>query len=140
MKCLQISNLKMNSTPSFGANLVVDRSVKKVIDMNKSAFLHAAERCDEWLRSDMGHIDATMIIRKNPAKYPKVAIEHRVTVTDYVYPFEETGYTHSELRKEYENLEFELNGKKCGFWFDKESKEDELLAYFKNMFHHLLNC
>ncbi len=138
MKCLPISNLKMNSTPSFGANLVVDKSVKSVIGMNKSTFLHAAEKCDEWLRNDMGHIDGTMIIRKNPARYPSVALEHTVRVTDYVYPFEETGYTHDVLRKEYEDLEFELNGKKCGFWLNKESKEDELLTYFKNMFNHLM--
>ena len=66
MKCLPINvNAGVNSTPNFGSRLVVDKSVKNVIALNKTAFVRAAEKYDEWLKNEKWYVDAPMIIRKS---------------------------------------------------------------------------
>ena len=125
-----------NVSQNFTANLWVDKSVEKIIEPNKKAFLNAAKKCDEWLRHEQGQINSTMIIRKNTALKPQVAFEHPVTKVSYAYPHEDSGHEITEMVKEYEDLEFEMNGRKFGFWFNKNSNEENLFNYFKNMFYN----
>lgn len=138
MKILSINNQnKINSCPNFKANLWVDQSVKEVIKGNEKAFLAAAEKCDEWLQTERSHIPLTLTIRKNTNIIPKVAFEHQIRKISYAYPYEIAGCAYYEKVKEYENLEFELNNRKCGFWFNKLSNADKLFSDFQNVFNSL---
>ena len=124
-------------SPLFKANLHVEKSVAPIIESNKQTFVKAAERFDEWLRTEKGHIAATMTIRANTALNPKVAFEHIINEISHAYPHEETGHEITRLQKEYENLEFEMGNLKYGFWLDKSKNENDLLGYFKNMFNNM---
>ena len=139
MKIQPINNNLRNTTvsPSHKANLWVCKSVKEVIEPNKNAFIKAAEMYDGWLNNEKGHIQATMQIRKNTSFLPKVVIERYEPKVTYAYPHEESGYTYNEMKQYYEDLEFEMNGRKCGFWFDPSSSAEKLLSDFKNMFNFL---
>ena len=138
MKISAINNCsQMKNSQSFGSNLWVDKSVEKVIQPNKKAFSEAAKKFDKWLKEEQKAVLATLTIRKNTALEPKVALEHPVVRISYAYPHEDSGYVYTERVKEFEDLEFELNNKKCGFWFNPKSNADELLQYFKNMFNYL---
>ena len=137
MKIAPITNYsKINNSPNFKANLWVDNSVEEVIRPNRANFLRAAGVCDEWLRTDKKDVPYTMVIRKNTALVPN-KVAHLVNHLTFAYPFEESGYMVSEVINSDENLEFEMNNKKCGFWFDTESTEDKLLSDFQIMFEHL---
>ena len=121
----------------FKANLFVDKSVQKVIEPNKENFLNAAKKFDVWLKNDKGYVNKTLTIRKNPSLVPGVALERTEESLSYAYPFEESGYPVKKLVKKYEDLEFEIGDKRCGFWFDPASGVEKLLSDFKNMFDHL---
>ena len=131
------STNKPSVSPSHKANLWVCKSVKDVIKPNEKAFLEAAEMCENWLKNEMGHIFATMTIRKNTALVPKVAIERYENEYSYAYPHEELGHYVTKWVQHHENLEFEVNNHKCGFWLDKDSDANKLLSDFKNMFNYL---
>ena len=139
MNVSPINSTNTSVSPNFKANLWVDKSVEKIIESNKSAFSEAAEKCDKWLRTEKKNILSTMTIRKNTALSPKVAFRRMITETTYAYPHEESGYTYTHPVNAYEDLEFELNNRKCGFWFDKESDAEKLFSDFKNMFNYLLS-
>lgn len=138
---MNVSPISYNdkAVPNFRANLWVDKSVKEIIAPNKAAFMEAAEKCNNWLKTERQDILSTMTIRKNTALSPKAAFEHFVEKTTYAYPHEDTGYRYKTLVKEFEDLEFELNNRKCGFWFDKNSSAEKLFSDFKNMFNYLLS-
>lgn len=131
------SGTTCNKSSNFRANLWVSKCVKEVIKPNEKNFVKAAEMCDSWLKKDMGHILKTMTIRQNTALNPNVAFERTVYKTSYAYPFEELGYPVIQRVKEYEDLEFEINNRKCGFWFNKDSSAEKLFNDFKNMFYYL---
>ena len=140
MKILSINDYsKNNLSPNFRANLWVDKSVGSVIEGNERAFLEAADKYEKWLRVEKNYVPSTLTIRKNTALVPNVAFEHEIKKVSYAYPHEESGYTYTEKVKEYENLEFELDNKKCGFWFDKNSNAEKLFSDFKNVFNFLNN-
>lgn len=124
-------------TENFKANLFVSESVRKIVKSNEKAFLTAAKNYNEWLRNDQKQVLDTVILRKNSSLHPNLVFEHDVPVTTYSYPHEETGYTYLERRKEYENMEFQMGNKICGFWFDATSSAEKLLEDFKNVFYHL---
>lgn len=138
MNVSPINSTNTNVSPNFKANLWVDKSVEKIIEPNKDAFIEAAEKCDEWLRTEMRDILPTMTIRKNTALKPKPVFSRLVSEITYAYPHEESGYQHTYWTQEYEDLEFELNNRKCGFWFNPKSNAEKLLSDFKNMFNYLL--
>ena len=138
MKILPINQTSSKTAvPNFKANLHVAESVKKIIEPNEKEFMSAVKMCSEWLKYDKGHIHDTMFIRKNSSIAPAVALEHYVSKTTYAYPFEECGYTYQERVKEYEDLEFQVGNRVCGFWFDAKSNAYKLLDDFKNMFEYL---
>ena len=124
-------------TPSFKANLHVSECVKKVVKSNEKTFMNAATMCSEWLKKDKAHIHDTMFIRKNTSAVPTVAFERTITETVHAYPHEDTGYTRTRKEPAYEDLEFQVGNRICGFWFDKESDANKLLSDFKNMFNYL---
>lgn len=126
-----------HSMPAFKANLHVAESVKPIISANEKAFKDAAGRFDGWLKSAKSHISETVQIRKNSSIYPAVALERYEYVTTYEYPHEDVGYSYKKLFKYYEDLEFQMGNKICGFWFDKDSNADKLLEDFKSMFKYL---
>lgn len=128
---------QVSRATSFKANLFVDKSVQKVIEPNKENFLNAAKKFDGWLRFDKGYVNKTLTVRKNSSLVPGVALERTEERLSYAYPFEESGHPVREQVKKYEDLEFELGGKKCGFWFDPASGVEKLLSDFKNMFNYL---
>ena len=138
MKILQINHYSTKSeSPRFKANLHVEETVKNVISPNEKAFVNASRMCSEWLKKEKGHIHDTMFIRKNTSMVPAVAFEHLVTKTSYAYPHEDSGYTYQAYVKEYEDLEFQVGNRVCGFWFNPKSNADKLLSDFKNMFNYL---
>ncbi len=126
-----------NCSPAFNANLWVDKSVNGVIYKNKETFLKAADSFEHWLQNEKGGVFKTLNIRKNTSLVPKVAIERRESKLSYAYPHEETGYNVTEWVKKYEDLEFELGDRKCGFWFDPAASAEKLVSDFKNMFNYL---
>lgn len=126
-----------HSKPAFKANLHIAESVKPIISANENAFKEAAGWFDGWLKSAKGYVFDTVHIRKNTSLYPAVALERYETERIYVYPHEDTGYDYTRLVKYYEDLEFQMGNKICGFWFDKNSSADKLLEDFKNMFNYL---
>lgn len=131
------SQFKTNNSPAFNANLWVSKSVKNIVAPNKENFVKAAEQFDTWLQKEQGHISKTLQIRKNSSLSPKVAIKRPESHISYAYPHEETGHSVTNLVTKYEDLEFEMGDKKCGFWFDPASGVQKLVSDFKNMFHHL---
>lgn len=131
--------LKTGVKPSFKANLWVEQSVQDVVRTNDSAFKKAAEMFDSWLRHDMKNIAKTVKIRKNSDLYPKVALQHVVEEYIFCYPEDSSPQYNKRFATEYEDLEFEMGNRKCGFWFDKRSNDAKLLDDFKNMFHYLNN-
>ncbi len=133
------SQSRTNNAASFKANAWVDKSVESVIKSSKDTFVKAAEHFDAWLRNEQGHVNKTLTIRKNTSLNPKVVLERWESHTSYAYPHEETGHTVQERVKKYEDLEFDLEGRKCGFWFDPASSVYKLVADFKNMFNYLQN-
>ena len=122
---------------NFKANLWVCKSVEGVVEPNKKAFLKAAEKCDQWLRNTKGYLAGTMTIKKNTALNPKLAFKEIEYRTTYAYPYEECGHTDPYLVERRENLEFEYENRRCGFWFNPKSDENKLFEDFKNMFNHL---
>ena len=128
---------KSNVKPSFNAKLHVSKSVKNIIEPNQKAFTKAAEMFDTWLRTEKNYVPKTLFIRENKSLVPRVAFEHIVSKWSYVYPHEETGHEVRELVKEYENLEFVMEDRACGFWFNEKSDENKLFSDFKNMFDYL---
>ena len=130
---------KNDVSPSHRANLWVCESVKGVIEPNRDVFLKAVDMCDKWLRNEMGHILKTMTIRKNTSLVPRVAFREIEYRTTYAYPHEELGHTDQYMVDRYENLEFEFENRKCGFWFNPKSNEFKLLEDFKNVFNYLAN-
>ena len=139
MNISQINCTNTNAVPNFKANLWVDKSVKEIIEPNKDAFNDAVKRCDNWLRTEKQNVLSTMTIRKNTALNPQIAFTRMITEWSYAYPHEDTGYPWTHPVDEYEDLEFELNNRKCGFWFDKDSNAEKLLNDFKNMFNFLIS-
>lgn len=138
MKILPVNQQSKNySNPACKANLWVDKSVQEVVILNKGTFENAAKMFDEWLQRDQANVSKTLQIRKNTSLFPKVAIEREESRVSYDYPHEESGYTVRKLVKKYEDLEFELGDKKCGFWFDPASNAQKLFSDFKNMFNYL---
>ena len=123
--------------PRFKANLHVAESTKEIIKSNEKTFMKAAEMFDNWLRHDKASVNSTMYIRRNSSIHPKMVFEHPVERFVYGYPHEDTGYKYTVMTKEYENLEFQLGDRICGFWFDNNSNEHKLLSDFKNMFNYL---
>lgn len=128
---------KPNNTLAFKANLWVDKSVQQVIKSNRENFMSATKMFDGWLKTEQGHVLKTLNIRKNTSLVPNVALEREESRISYAYPHEDSGYTIRERIKKYEDLEFELGDRKCGFWFDPDSNVEKLLSDFKNMFNHL---
>ena len=136
MKILPISYNDKRMT-NFKANLCVDKSVIKIIEPNGCAFLDAACKFKNWLQTEKKDVLSTMTIRKNTALPRKIAFTRMEEVTTYAYPHEDTGYRYKTAVNKYEDLEFELDNKKCGFWFDKDSNAEKLFSDFKNMFNFL---
>ena len=140
MKVLPINyQSKTNYSPAFKANLWVDTTVNEIIKPNKENFLNAAKKFDTWLRNDKGNIAQTLHIRKNTSLIPNMVFRRFETEITYAYPFEESGYCVTRPVEKYEDLEFELGSRKCGFWFDPASNVDKLFTDFKNMFNYLHN-
>ena len=135
MKINLISN--QQKTPNFQANLWVCKTAGEIIKPNEKVFLKAAERCDQWLRTVKNHIPGTMTIKKNTALNPRLAFREIEYRTTYAYPYEECGHSDPYCVDRYENLEFEYENRRCGFWFNPKSDESKLLEDFKNMFNHL---
>lgn len=140
MKILSLNKVSaQKAAPSFKSNLVTDKAIAVIIAPNREAFVNAAKKYDSWLQNDQANVHDTVFIRPNSSLTPNVAIEHDVQETTYAYPFEESGYTHTVRKKEFEDLEFQLGNKVCGFWFNPKSSENKYLEDFKNMFEHLKN-
>ena len=135
MRISPINN--QQKTPNFQANLWVCKTAGEIIKPNEKVFLKAANRCDQWLRTVKGHIPGTMTIKKNTALNPRLAFKQIEQKLTYEYPYEETGHYKPVCVDRYEDLEFEYENRKCGFWFDPKSDESKLLEDFKNMFNHL---
>ena len=96
------------------------------------------KKYNQWLETEKADVPYTMNIRKNTSLCPDV-FTTKERVTEHVYPYEETGYTVEKIVHHKEDLEFEMNNKKCGFWFNPNSSADELLQSFKNMFNNMYN-
>lgn len=138
MNISPINNQTMiNNSSAFRANLWVDKSVQNVIKSNKDTFVQAAEKFEGWLEHDKGSVLKTLTIRENSSLNPKVALRRMESKMTYAYPHEESGYMLTEFVNKYENLEFELGDRKCGFWFDPDSSVNKLVSDFKNMFNYL---
>ena len=127
--------ISTNNSTAFKANLFVDKSVEKIVSPNRENFVNAARNLDNWLRSEHGGLFKTLNIRENSSLVPNVVFERVEGRMSYAYPFEENGYMVRERVKKYVDLEFELENKKCGFWFDPASSAEKLLSDFKNMFN-----
>lgn len=126
-----------NSSPEFKANLWVDASVKKIVK-NTDRFEKAAKNFDSWLKHDQAHVNKTMYIRENTSLFPNIALERAERKQmAYTYPHEDSVVEYEVMDKKYEDLEFEMGGRKCGFWLDPWSNSDKLLSDFKNMFNFL---
>lgn len=126
-----------NCATAFKANLWVDKSVEKVIAPNKDNFVKAAKVFDEWLHNEKGNVMETLHVRKNSSFMPRVVFDRVESHMSYAYPHEETGHLVEERVKKYEDLEFEMGNRKCGFWFDPASSPYKLVEDFKNMFNFL---
>ena len=139
MNISPINCANKNVSPNFRANLWIDKSVKEIIEPNKITFMDAAEKYGNWLKTEHKNILSTVTIRENTALNPQIALRHQVTEYTFDYPHEESGCPISRMKDEYEDLEFEFNNRKCGFWFDKNSNAEKLFDDFKNMFYFLLS-
>ena len=135
---INCQNSVANST-GFKANLWVDKSVQDVIKNNKKSFAEASKMFDGWLNNEKKHTPKTLTIRKNTSLTPNAVFKQEVSKMYHGYPHEDTGYQIRELVNVYEDLEFDLEGKKCGFWFNPAAGAEKLLSDFKNMFNHLQN-
>lgn len=139
IQSINLANSNRSKSISFNANLHIADSVKTVIKPNEKTFMNAARRCDEWLRKNQAQVKDTLFIRKYSSLLPRVAFVKTESKISYAYPHEEKGYYVTERVKKYEDLEFQLGNRVCGFWFDENSSEEKLLSDFKNMFNYLHN-
>ena len=146
MRIAPIKSHLQTNAPNFKANLHVERngiilgSSNVSYENQEEKFDRALDKYDEWLKTDAQSIDKTMHIRKNTALYPKEQLVFRL-FESYVQdpdPEKEPMRILNERTWVKENLEFEMDGKKCGFYFNPDRNEDELLQDFKNMFLYLL--
>ena len=129
-------NLQQQS-PNFQANLWLCKTAGEVIKPNEKTFIKAANRCDEWLRTIKKDLPGTLTIRKNTALNPRLVFKEIEYRTTYAYPYEECGHSDPYWVDRYEDLEFEYENRRCGFWFNPKSDESKLLEDFKNVFNHL---
>lgn len=140
---INCQNSVANST-GFKANLWVDQSVKEVVKNSEGKFLKASKMFDGWLQNEKKNVNKTLTIRKNTSMSPNAVFKKEVTRTvhtgsyyDYSGNYKEEKHDVQELVDVFEDLEFDLEGRKCGFWFDPASGAEKLLSDFKNMFKHL---
>lgn len=138
MRIAPINNLGIKKPANFNANLWVDKDVAGVVEENRDTFSEAADRYDAWLRTEKADVPYTMYIRKNTALNPKMFRTLESVVT-HEYPYEECGYTINRVFEHRENLEFDMNNRKCGFWFNPKSNADQLFNDFKTMFENIYN-
>ena len=79
-----------------------------------------------------------MYIRENTAEPPKripIVKEWEIYI-DSTTPETDTPYISRQLINVEENLEFEFNNRVCGFYFNPNRSDEELLSDFKSMFDH----
>ncbi|MBQ6515637.1 hypothetical protein IJI31_00495 [bacterium] len=123
---------------NFKANVWVDKNVKGVVAPNREAFDEAVGKYQYWLQTAKRDVPYTMNIRENSSLYPDTFVS-KETYDTHEYPYEECGYTVTREVHHTEDLEFEINGKKGGFWFNPNASADQLLDSFKSMFDNLNN-
>ena len=122
---------------NFRASLKFEDSVFEVVNPENKVFKIATENFNKWLQTRHANLWETVILRKISSIQPKKLFDRLEAKTSYAYPFEECGYSYMEKVSCVENLEFELKGKKCGFWLDPKSNEFDLYADFRTVFQHL---
>lgn len=146
MKIAPVSGYAPKNTQSFKANLVVEDSTYDIAKERSSAlfrFDDIEKDFRKWLKEDRDYKKGTLIIRKNPAKNPKILPimwESYSEAAYHVGPGEDPdNYTEIHIWNMPENLEFEYNGKKSGFFFNNNEfrSDKEILGDFKAMFDYL---